>query len=248
MSEKRSRMNRRQFLKGAAVAGAAAVAGFPTIVKASALGKDGAVAAVGPHRHGRHRLRHDGPGQHVELPREARGPVGRRLRPRHRAAGHGQGHGRQEVRQQGLRDLPRFPRALPAQGPRRRVHRRARPLARHPGHLGPAVRLRRLRRKAPDPQPARGPGPLRRRQALRPGLADGLLAALRRELPPGLRSSSATGASARSRGSRSACPPVITISPGPSARRRSSRRRRTSITSSGSGRRRGGPTARPAST
>ena len=45
MSEKRSRMNRRQFLKGAAVAGAAAVAGFPTIVKASALGKDGAVAA-----------------------------------------------------------------------------------------------------------------------------------------------------------------------------------------------------------
>jgi nitrous oxide reductase len=45
MSEKRSRMNRRQFLKGAAVAGAAAVAGFPTIVKASALGRDGAVAA-----------------------------------------------------------------------------------------------------------------------------------------------------------------------------------------------------------
>ncbi len=37
-------MKRRQFLKTVAVAGGAAVAGFPTIVKASALGKDGAVA------------------------------------------------------------------------------------------------------------------------------------------------------------------------------------------------------------
>ncbi|OGD25746.1 MAG: dehydrogenase [Candidatus Aminicenantes bacterium RBG_19FT_COMBO_65_30] len=44
MSEKRAKMNRRQFIKRAAVTGAAAVAGFPTIVKASALGKDGAVA------------------------------------------------------------------------------------------------------------------------------------------------------------------------------------------------------------
>jgi len=44
MSEQRAKMNRRQFLKGAAVAGAAAVAGFPTIVRASALGRDGAVA------------------------------------------------------------------------------------------------------------------------------------------------------------------------------------------------------------
>ena len=44
MSEKRARMDRRQFLKTAAVTGAAAVAGFPTIVKASALGKGGAVA------------------------------------------------------------------------------------------------------------------------------------------------------------------------------------------------------------
>ena len=53
-----------------------------------------------------------GPGNMAELPREARGPVGGRLRPRHGAPGHGQGHGRQEVRQQGLRDLPRLPRAL----------------------------------------------------------------------------------------------------------------------------------------
>jgi predicted dehydrogenase len=48
MSEKRQKMNRRQFLKSAAIAGGAAaagVAGFPTIVKASALGKNGAVAA-----------------------------------------------------------------------------------------------------------------------------------------------------------------------------------------------------------
>jgi predicted dehydrogenase len=37
-------MKRRQFLKTVAVAGGAAVAGFPTIVKASALGRDGAVA------------------------------------------------------------------------------------------------------------------------------------------------------------------------------------------------------------
>ncbi|MGZ8894113.1 MAG: Gfo/Idh/MocA family protein, partial [Candidatus Aminicenantales bacterium] len=37
-------MNRRHFLKTVAVAGGAAVAGFPTIVKASALGRDGAVA------------------------------------------------------------------------------------------------------------------------------------------------------------------------------------------------------------
>lgn len=47
MSEKRQRMNRRQFLRSAAIAGGAAaagVAGFPTIVKAAALGKDGAVA------------------------------------------------------------------------------------------------------------------------------------------------------------------------------------------------------------
>ena len=111
--------------------------------------------------------------------------MGGRLRSRHRAPGHGQGHGRQEVRQQGLRDLPRFPRALSAQGPRRRVDRRARPLARHPVHRGPAGRIRRLRREAPDPQPARGPGPLRRGQALRPGLADGVVAAVGRELPPG---------------------------------------------------------------
>ena len=48
MSEKRTKMNRRQFLRSAAIAGGAAaagVAGFPTIVKASALGKNGAVAA-----------------------------------------------------------------------------------------------------------------------------------------------------------------------------------------------------------
>src|SRR5512136_2491585 len=48
MSEKRTKMNRRQFLRSAAIAGGAAaagVAGFPTIVKAAALGKDGAVAA-----------------------------------------------------------------------------------------------------------------------------------------------------------------------------------------------------------
>src|SRR5512136_3403197 len=48
MSEKRTKMNRRQFLRSAAIAGGAAaagVAGFPTIVKASALGRDGAVAA-----------------------------------------------------------------------------------------------------------------------------------------------------------------------------------------------------------
>jgi len=47
MSEKREKMNRRQFIKMAAVAGGAAAAGaagFPTIVKASAMGKDGAVA------------------------------------------------------------------------------------------------------------------------------------------------------------------------------------------------------------
>lgn len=39
-----SQMKRRHFLKTVAVAGGAAVAGFPTIVKASALGKGGAVA------------------------------------------------------------------------------------------------------------------------------------------------------------------------------------------------------------
>jgi len=40
-----AKMKRRHFLKTVAVAGGAAVAGFPTIVKASALGKNGAVAA-----------------------------------------------------------------------------------------------------------------------------------------------------------------------------------------------------------
>src|SRR5512136_2159586 len=45
MNEQRAKINRRQFLKTVAVAGGAAVAGFPTIVRASALGKDGAVAA-----------------------------------------------------------------------------------------------------------------------------------------------------------------------------------------------------------
>ncbi|MCX6572578.1 MAG: Gfo/Idh/MocA family oxidoreductase, partial [Candidatus Aminicenantes bacterium] len=44
MNEKRAKINRRQFLKTVAVAGGAAVAGFPTIVRASALGKGGAVA------------------------------------------------------------------------------------------------------------------------------------------------------------------------------------------------------------
>ena len=38
MSEKRTKMDRRQFIKRAALAGGAAVAGFPTIVKAAALG------------------------------------------------------------------------------------------------------------------------------------------------------------------------------------------------------------------
>ncbi len=42
----------------------AGAAGFPTIVRASALGKNGAVAPIEPHRHGRHRLRHAGPGEH----------------------------------------------------------------------------------------------------------------------------------------------------------------------------------------
>lgn len=47
MSQKNFRMTRREFLKSSAAvaAGGAAVAGFPTIVKAAALGKDGAVAA-----------------------------------------------------------------------------------------------------------------------------------------------------------------------------------------------------------
>ncbi len=47
MSQKNFRMTRREFLKSTAAvaAGGAAVAGFPTIVRASALGKDGAVAA-----------------------------------------------------------------------------------------------------------------------------------------------------------------------------------------------------------
>ena len=44
MSEKRQKMNRRQFLRAAAIAGGAAVAGFPTIVRAAALGRGGAVA------------------------------------------------------------------------------------------------------------------------------------------------------------------------------------------------------------
>ncbi len=50
MSEKRAKMNRRQFLRTAAIGGGAAAAaaagalGFPTIVKAAALGKGGAVA------------------------------------------------------------------------------------------------------------------------------------------------------------------------------------------------------------
>src|SRR5512139_1962120 len=44
MNEQRAKINRRQFLKTVAVAGGAAVAGFPTIVRAAALGKDGAVA------------------------------------------------------------------------------------------------------------------------------------------------------------------------------------------------------------
>jgi predicted dehydrogenase len=44
MTRKNTRMTRREFLKGVA-AGSVAVAGFPTIVRASALGKDGAVAA-----------------------------------------------------------------------------------------------------------------------------------------------------------------------------------------------------------
>jgi predicted dehydrogenase len=47
MSKKRQKMNRRQFLRSAAIAGgatAAGLAGFPTIVRASALGKDGIVA------------------------------------------------------------------------------------------------------------------------------------------------------------------------------------------------------------
>lgn len=47
MSEKRRKMNRRQFLRAAAITGGAAaagVAGFPTIVKAAALGKSGTVA------------------------------------------------------------------------------------------------------------------------------------------------------------------------------------------------------------
>jgi len=47
MSEKRAKINRREFLKKAAIAGgvaAAGVVGFPTIVKASALGKSGAVS------------------------------------------------------------------------------------------------------------------------------------------------------------------------------------------------------------
>ncbi len=48
MSEKHKKMDRRQFLKSGltiAAAGGAVVAGFPTIVGASALGKNGAVAA-----------------------------------------------------------------------------------------------------------------------------------------------------------------------------------------------------------
>ena len=219
------KMDRRHFLKTVAVAGGAAVAGFPTIVKASALGKDGAVAASDRIVMAGIGFGMMGPGNmasFLEKPEVqwvavcdldteplamAKGMVDKKYGNKACATYH-------DFRELYLRkDLDAVSIAVPD-------HWHA-----ILSHLGPAGRTRRLRREAADPQPARGPGPVRRGQALRPRLADGLVAALGRELPPGLRSSSATGASARSRGSRSGCRPGTTTSPGPSARRRWSRRR-----------------------
>ena len=164
-------MKRREFLKKAPIA-AVGIAGFPTIVKASALGLGGAVppsdkivmAGIGFGMQGPSNMRDfvanddvqwvavcDLDKEHLALAKKIVD---------------------EQVRQRGLRDLPRLPRALRPRRPRRGLDRRARPLARHPLDQRPAGRPRRLRREAPHPQPARRPGPVRRRPALRPRLAD----------------------------------------------------------------------------
>ena len=198
-------VGRREFLKAAplALAGAAA---FPTIVRASALGRGGAIAAERPHRHGRHRLRHAGPGEHEQLPRQARGAVGRRLRPRRRAAEEGAGHGQREVRQHGLRDLQGLSGTVRARRPGRRLDRGARPLARDPRRSRPCARASTCTARSPS-RTACGKG-ARCATPSRATAASG-----RRAAGSGPRTTStaranwsATGASARSGASRSGLP------------------------------------------
>ncbi|MCK7518521.1 MAG: hypothetical protein MZV64_12775 [Ignavibacteriales bacterium] len=127
----------------------AGAAGFPTIVKASALGKDGAVAPSDRIVMAGIGFGMMGPGNMAnflekpevqwvavcDLDKEplamAKGMVDKKYGNKACATYHD------------FREL------YPAQGPRRRVHRRARPLARHPGHLGPAGRARTSTAKSP---------------------------------------------------------------------------------------------------
>ena len=105
----KTKVTRREFLKSAAQAGA--VLAVPMIVPASVLGKNGAVPpsekiVVGGHRppgprHGRLAV-DDG---------RARRAVRRHLRPAEEAARGGQEDRRQPLRQPGLQDVPRHPRA-----------------------------------------------------------------------------------------------------------------------------------------
>jgi len=77
-----------------------------------------------------------------------------------------QGHGRREVRQPGLRDVPRHVRALGSPGHRRGAHRHRRPLARaglDPGGQGGQGRLQREALRHHDP---RLPGPGRHDEPL----------------------------------------------------------------------------------
>ncbi len=174
---------RREFLKRAplALAGAAA---FPTIVKASALGRGGAVAPSD-------RIVMAGIGFGMQGPGNMKSFLGKPevqwvavcdLDPVPR--GKAQRLRQPAVRQQGLRHLLGLPGAVRARRSRRRVDRGTRSLARDAVDRRGARRPRCLRREAFHAQPAGRARIVRRHRALRPRVADRQLAAIDGQLPP----------------------------------------------------------------
>ena len=240
-------MKRRQFLKTLPIA-AAGVAGFPTIVSASALGRQGAVAPS-------NRIVMAGigfgmmgiPNMEAFLGKdEVQWVAVCDLDKNHLAEA--KGIVDKKLREHGLRGLHRLPRAprpratsTPSPSPSPTT---GTPFSPSPSSAPAATSTAR----SPSPTASARAGPCATPSSAtaasgRPAPGS---ARLRSSGPPA--SSSATAGSERSKGSRSASPRAITISPGRSGRKPSSRRRPRSTTTCGSGPRPTFPTARPAST
>ena len=181
----RHRLSRRRFLQQAAAAGA--VIGLPAIIPASALGAEGrpapsnriTVGAIGVGGQGNGNL-----GGFLGDPRcqvVAVNDVDRNN------AENTQRRVNEVYNNQDCAAYRGLPRTGRAGRHRRHLAGHARPLARHPGDPVRQIGQGHLRREAVQPRSARRPGDGRRRQPVRPHLADRLVAAIHGRFPLRLR-------------------------------------------------------------